>query len=360
MQRDVGLNTLHDHFGERDAHARDGLLAACAVSDDLADHRIVVRWNAVALVDVRIDADARPAWRVVGRYLARRRREAVRVFGVDAAFNGMATQHDVLLPQPQLLAGSDVDLLLHDVHARDHLGNGVLDLDARVHLDEKELALLVQEFERARAAIADLLARVDAALADLLAQLVRQVGGRRLLHHLLVPSLQRAVALAEVDGVLLPVTENLDLDMPRLLEVALEVDHRIGERSLRFAACHVDGVEQRRLGMHDAHAAAAAAAGCLDDHGIADLAGDAHDLLRIVRQRALGAGHGRHTRLGHRLLGADLVAHQPYVFWMRADEDKARALDFLGEVGVLRKEPVARMDGLRVGDFSGTDDRGDV
>ena len=58
------------------------------------------------------------------------------------------------------------DLLLHDVDAGDHLGHRMLDLDARVHLDEVELAVLVQELERAGAAVADLAAGLGAALAD--------------------------------------------------------------------------------------------------------------------------------------------------------------------------------------------------
>ena len=66
----------------------------------------------------------------------------------------------------ELLPGGDADLLLHDVDAGDHLGDRVLDLHARVHLDEVELVVLVEELERARAAIADLAAGVGAALAD--------------------------------------------------------------------------------------------------------------------------------------------------------------------------------------------------
>ena len=43
----------------------------------------------------------------------------------------------------------------------------MLDLDARVHFDEVEAAVLVKELERAGAAIADAQARIDADLADL-------------------------------------------------------------------------------------------------------------------------------------------------------------------------------------------------
>ena len=53
-------------------------------------------------------------------------------------------------------AGRDLDLLVDEVDAGDHLGDGMLDLDARVHLDEIEPAVLVEEFDRADADIAHL------------------------------------------------------------------------------------------------------------------------------------------------------------------------------------------------------------
>ena len=76
-------------------------------------------------------------------------------------------QHDVVLRERQLLAGGDHQLLAHQVDAGDHLGDRMLDLDAGVHLDEVEAAVLVQELERAGAAIADADAGLDADLADL-------------------------------------------------------------------------------------------------------------------------------------------------------------------------------------------------
>ena len=257
-------------------------------------------------------------------------------------------------------ARRDVDLFLHEVDPGDHLGHRVLDLDAGVHLDEIKLAVLVKELERSGAAVADPAAGVDAALADPVTQLGRQLGGRRLLQHLLVAPLQRAVALAQMHHVLVRVGKHLDLDVARLLEIALEVDRRICKGRLRFAARHVDGVEQRRLRVHDAHAAPATAAGGLDDHGIADLARDAHDFLRIFGQRALGAGHRGNPGFHHRRFGTHLVAHQADVLRPRAREHEARALDLLGEVGVLGEEAVAGMDCFGIGDLGGADDRRDI
>ena len=50
----------------------------------------------------------------------------------------------------------DADLLEHEIDAGDRLGDRMLDLQTSVHLDEIELAVLVQELDRAGAAVLDL------------------------------------------------------------------------------------------------------------------------------------------------------------------------------------------------------------
>ena len=55
----------------------------------------------------------------------------------------------------QRQAGGDADLLAHQVDAGDGLGDRMLDLQAGVHLDEEELAVLVQELDGADAEVAD-------------------------------------------------------------------------------------------------------------------------------------------------------------------------------------------------------------
>ena len=58
-----------------------------------------------------------------------------------------------------------------------------------------------------------------------------------LLDQLLVAALDRAVALAEVDHVAVRVREYLHLDVPRILEVALDVDAAVGEVLLALPLC---------------------------------------------------------------------------------------------------------------------------
>ena len=94
----------------------------------------------------------------------------------------------------------DLDLRAHEVEAGDELGDRVLDLDARVHLEEEELAMAVEQaLDRAGADVADRARGLDRHRSHARAQLGRDGRRGRLLEHLLVPALERAVALAEVD-----------------------------------------------------------------------------------------------------------------------------------------------------------------
>src|SRR6185369_5354707 len=299
------------------------LLAGVAVHDDLADHRVVVGRYEVVGVDVRIDPHTGPARSVPHGDAPRRRNELVWILGIDSAFDRMAAQHDVALREWQLLAGRHHDLRLDNVHAADHLGDGMLDLDAGVHLDEIELAVLVQELESARAAVTDLLAGRHAALADLFDQLARNPRRRRLLDDLLVPALHRTVALAQVNAVLVLVGQDLDFDMARVLQELLKIDRGIAERGTSFRLGRLHRIDQRRLGVDHPHAAPAAAAGRLDDHRIADRLGHAPNLDRVIRQFAFRAGHTGHARLDHGLLGRHLVAHDADRLGRRPDELEA-------------------------------------
>src|SRR6202167_6142913 len=144
--------------------------------------------------------------------------ERAGIFGVDAAFDRMSAELNVGLGVGQLLARGDRELRLDQVDAGDQLGYRMLDLDARVHLDEVELAILKQELERAGAAIADRTAGLDAALAHLPALPDRDAGSRGFLEHLLVTALHRAVALAQTDHVAVVIAEYLELDVSRAFE----------------------------------------------------------------------------------------------------------------------------------------------
>ena len=79
-----------------------------------------------------------------------RQEVAERVFRVDAAFDRPAVELDIGLLEGQLFAGGDADHLLDEVDAGDQLGDRMLDLQSRVHLEEEEGPVLAgHELDRA-------------------------------------------------------------------------------------------------------------------------------------------------------------------------------------------------------------------
>ena len=112
------------------------------------------------------------------------------------------------------------------------------------------------------------------------AQLVGHRRARRLLDQLLVAALERALALAERPHLAVLVGEDLELDVPRLLDEALEVDVGVLEAGHRPRAVAVSKARAHLVDVaHDAHAAPAAAARGLEDDREADALG-------LARRRA--------------------------------------------------------------------------
>ena len=113
------------------------------------------------------------------------------------------------------LPRGDQDLALDQVDVGDDLGDRVLDLDARVDLDEVERAGvdIDQEFDGAGVFVPDVAAERDGGVADGLPDDRVEVVSRRDLDDLLVPALHRAVAFVKVDEVSVAVAQDLDLDV---------------------------------------------------------------------------------------------------------------------------------------------------
>ena len=145
-------------------------------------------------------------------------------------FGSVSPDRHPQLPFDQILAG-------------DLLGHRMLDLEPRVHLHEPDavgaqaLARVGDELDRARADIVDRLGRLDRRLADRRAGRLVHARRRRLLDHLLVAALQRAVALEQVDDIAVAVAEHLHLDMARPLDIFLDQHPVVAEARTPPRAC---------------------------------------------------------------------------------------------------------------------------
>ena len=160
--------------------------------------------------------------------------EGLGILRVNSALYGMAAQHDVVLHQPQRRAGGDADLLAHQIEPGDRFRHRVLDLQAGVHFDEVELAVLKQELDRADAAIAQRTHGIGDLFADLAPLRFVEGRGRGLFQHFLMTSLQRAVAFAQMHDIAVVVGQDLNLDVTRVVEVFLQVQRVVAKGRTRL------------------------------------------------------------------------------------------------------------------------------
>ena len=191
----------------------------------------------------------------------------------------------------------DADLRLDQIDVGHRLGDGVFHLDARIDLDEIELAGfgVLQELHRAGVAVFHRAADLQRVAAQFGALRVGQERRRRALDHLLVAPLHRAVALEQVYEVAVGVAQDLHFDVPRLAHELLEIDLVVAEARLGLAPGHRQEFGQLRIALDDAHAAPAATPAGLEHHRVTDLRGLLLGNLDVGRQRRRRRHH-RHAR----------------------------------------------------------------
>ena len=167
---------------------------------------------------------------------AGRRAERHRVLGVDAALDGVAVEFYVALLDGKSSAGSNANLLEDQVDVGDHLGHRMFDLNARVHLDEVEFAVLIKKLDGADTEIADLAHRFGDRFTDRVARAGVKRRRGAFLPDFLVAALQRTVALAQMNGMAFAITKHLDFDMAGTLEIFLEIDGIVAKCGFGFGA----------------------------------------------------------------------------------------------------------------------------
>ena len=283
-----------------------------------------------------------------------------RILGVDAGLEGVAGERDGGLGDRQRFAGGHAQLPFHQVEPGDHFGDRVLDLQPGVHFQEEETVVrrrrippFLRRHSRPRFAAATAADPIWSRCAG------RQSGRRGFLEHLLVAALRRTVALEQMHGVAVGVGEDLDLDMARPLQIALDQHAVVAERGCGLLPGGPKCGGEIAGGGHDPHAAPAAAGNRLDDDREADaggLVGKEVGLLTL----AVVTRQQRHGGFFHQRLGRGFRSHGAHRRGRRTDEDDPGVGAGLGEGGVLRQEAVSGMDRLGTGGAGGFDDPRDV
>src|SRR5258708_34944330 len=142
------------------------------VDDQLAEQAVVEWRHRVAGIEHAVETHPVAAWHGECGDGARVRGEAFRwVLGVDADLERVAIGAHLILADAQGFAAGNPDHLAHQVYAGDHFRYWMFDLDARVHLQEVKFvtAVIVQIFDRPRAAVVHRLGERDGRRTELVA-----------------------------------------------------------------------------------------------------------------------------------------------------------------------------------------------
>jgi hypothetical protein len=336
------------HLVEGPATALERLLPGRPGDDQLGEQGVERPADDRARLDAGVHAHPGSAGRDERRDGARRRQEAAtRVLTVDAELEAVAAGLRVV--EGERLPLGDAELLADEVDAGDLLADGVLHLQAGVHLQEADEPVLAdEELARARADVPGLADDVLRRGVQLRGLLLGQERRGRLLDHLLVAPLQRAVPRRDHHDVAVRVGEHLRLHVPRLVQVALDEALAPPEGRDGLADGRLVQLRDLLLGAGDLQTASSTAEGRLDGDRQAVL-GDEGEHLVDPRHRVGRAGHERRTDPQRDVPSGRLVAQGGDRVRRRADPGGAGVQDGLRELGVLGQEPVARVHGVGAG-----------
>ncbi len=253
--------------------------------------------------------------------------------------------HDANFWAVERVAFCDEDLRLHDVDARNHLCNRVLNLDTRVHFDKVVLAgrLVEQELYCTSGAVIYGLCNLDCVRANCDSLLVCQAKRRCELDNLLVASLDGAVTFVKVNDVAFLVAENLHFDVLRVFEVFFD-KYVVDAECLRcFGTCGTELWKELFFASNDSHTTAAAACCCLQHYWVATLLSKFNSFSFCLNcfLYAWNCWNSNGVRYDLRL---DLVAELVHHLSCRSDKFYACVCASLGEFLVLGKEAVSWVD----------------
>ncbi len=144
------------------------------------------------------------------------------------------------------------------------------------------------------------------------------------------------------------VSEDLDLDVARVIDVLFDEQRAVAKRALPFASCRSNGIAEASLFANELHPLATTAGACFQENGEADL-------YRFLGEhgrglvRAVVSGNHRHPGLRDEGFGFALGSHRPNRIGSGADEDHPGARACIRECGVLGEEAIAGVDGIASG-----------
>src|SRR5208282_798643 len=250
------------------------LFPVLAVSYDLGDHRVELRWNGFAFRHSGVNAHP---WRCRNSEAlnnARSRSKAIlRIFRIQSHLNGMTGGARRFAFQAATTG--NVYLKFYEIDSSRAFGHWMFDLQPGVHFHEREAVdfRLVQEFDRARVAIAGCLTQAHRSLAQRLILLRRKRRRGCFFQDFLVTALDGAVTHA--GGPCRPAVlgKNLDFDVARALHLLLQKNGWVAKGLEGLVPGALKGLRELGRRSHPANPSTAASGSGFDKERITQALG---------------------------------------------------------------------------------------
>ena len=283
----VRLDAVHHRRRQGVVQFPTGVLAGLAPGQHLGEKRVVERRDGGPLAQPGVHPHAFAAGQFDHRDRARRRSEVVvRVFRAEPRFHRAAPgyQRGGQAIERSQFAGRQLDHPAHQVDAVDQLGDTVLDLQPGIDLQEGGglARRVVEELDGTCASVVYGDEQCLGIGVEPRSQVFRQVRCGALLDHLLVPTLERTVPVAEDGDVAFAVAECLHLHVPRLVQTAFHEQAGISERRLREALDGAEALFEFRRIRASLRTDTAATRRALQHHRIADRLGELPGLVDVA------------------------------------------------------------------------------
>ena len=213
-----------------------------------------------------------------------------------------------------------------------------------------------QKFHSARALVADGLRRFHGGPAHLLPQFRRQAPGGGFFNELLIPALDGAVPVSQVDDMALPVRQNLKLDVPGFQHQLFQIHLVVAEAGVGLRLGGGVSVGQVLSAVAAADAPAAATGAGLQQNGIAHRLRHGQSVLHGGYRPVGTGGHGDPGG-AHQVPGGGFGAGLPDGVPGGTDEGDAVFRTGIGKFRIFRQESVAGVQTVAAGGYGGGEQR---
>ena len=158
----------------------------------------------------------------------------------------------------------------------------MLNLNAGVHLNKVVMAIFIQKFKSPCAAIIHLNTGFNTARKNRLSRLFRNAWRWRFFDYLLVATLKRAIAIAQMNSVTLTIGQNLNLHMAWVLQEFFHIHSAIAESCCGLCFSDLDRINKAFFVFNYAHTATTTASGGFNNHRIANTLSRSAQLIGIL------------------------------------------------------------------------------